>query len=624
MPRLPQVGTRAYNGFQFPSTFQATVSGIPIMDRSGRTVKYYQWTFIIEGTLVSEDLTFEGSPTPGVKIDVEMDSLRVILTTPAREFVFHDQGFGDLVVNKGFASTSLAPALSTSVALDADYGPKPKIRAWQPRGSNHAVFISWECTVTIPQNCLNPEFKNSLAEYNYNMSWSIDDRNTTIRTTNVIMEIPMTRRGATNRLTQTTIDKFRSSIDVPTINGPFKRASTFNMSDDKRTMTATITDTEIHSSNPYFPGMVKMEVNHTVSSSTDILIPISNTNWKNRISGRVEVALSTNKALGWTAIQHVINTRMGIAKRAIRKTRIARTEIGLQDFINPLGSLFAAAVSPGQAPVGDLIITGGLKLITALSITEELYGRGISFSVEYIVSTNLVDLLGVTGLFTPIPGDWTKWRASLDIVDYHRGFENMQQSLPDVIVDLCIKDRQEVPGFISPGPTLKDLPFASSPGPISKDDTWLTFYNRVTVTSEPNTIPLNPLSSSVADTTASIKQLETGAKGGRVPVEPTPSKSEVTIQKRAASTIELTMTGFATRVALQGPPPQITSIGGKVAVPSGTNKVKYDRKDTPTGIPIYTTTWQISYALDAVPRDLKPGDIKIGGGDPGKTIFTNL
>lgn len=620
MTRLPRVGTVAYNGFKFPAPFQSTVSGVPVFDSSGRTVKYYQWIFRVEGVLVSEDLTFAGSPQTGVKIDFEMDTLRVILTTPGREFVFFDQGFGDLVVNKGFASTSQASSASKSVALDAVFGPKPRFSSWQPRGSNHAVFINWECEIQIPQTCLDPVFRNTLAEYNYSTTWSIDQGSRTVRTTNVTMEIPMTRRNATSRLTPTSIDRFRNLVKVQTLASKlsgFHRSSNFTESEDKRIMRATIVDTEIPSSNPYFVGMVNMNVTHSVSNKNNTLVPDSNQLWTNTISGRVEVAPNFPKALGWIAIQNVIIQRMDVPfKRKFEKLIETKTSGPIGQFAESLGLISA------PTPVLSTQITTGLKLITALSLQEEVYGHGISFSIEYIIATTIENLVRDSGLFTTVPGSWTKWRASLDTIDPNRGYSGLQGENNDVIIDLCLEDSQPIRAFIFPSSEQTARPFVSSPGKINAEDTWITFENTVFKLLDTNAIELIPLHSSKTDADTTQRNLESQRTNGQVPFTSTSSKGAATVQSRADTQMKLRMMGKASRVGLKPIIPRIISVGGLPVTNVGNPVTLTRQRDTPMGVPLFTSRWSIDYRVSTV-RDLKPDDIKIVNIGPGeKTNFT--
>ena len=85
----------------------------------------------------------------------------------------------------------------------------------------------------------------------------------------------------------------------------------------------------------------------------------------------------------------------------------------------------------------------------------------------------------------------------------------------------------------------------------------------------------------------------------------------------------LVMTGFASRAAIQPPPPRIVSVGGKLPIVDGSSTVDYKKLDTPSGIPIFTTTWSIVYFIDEVP-DLQPQAIAVVGGDPNQPTVFNL
>ena len=212
------VGRVGYNGFLFPHIVQVKISGTPVEDAAGRTNKQIQWTISAEWTLVSEDGPVD-TVAEGGTIDDNVERLREILTTPGRELVVTDQGFGDnFVVNQGMVDSALSTLFTgTAPILDAAYGPKPTFEAWTPVGSNRASHINWSCVVTIPQCKRSPKHKDILSEWTYGVRWSINESRMTTRSISGAIEIPVTRKNATSREIQNTVDKFRESVDIPRV-----------------------------------------------------------------------------------------------------------------------------------------------------------------------------------------------------------------------------------------------------------------------------------------------------------------------------------------------------------------------------------------------------------------------
>ena len=228
-----------YGDYVFPAAVSLKFQVEPMMDSSGRHPKWWKHTFTIE-TVVSSVDGFSGSfmgSSNGLKTDdLNMSQIRRRLSLPGLRFEIFSKGVGQ---NQRFDQTGLSPtgepvprnyAVSTNQdpnissgtglgnpddngtllftvdgSTDLDFGPKPKLLLCEPMGDSRVMRIVWtvECslpvccvayntnTATRPTICLTPynannvagkDTLNTLTDFSYSMSWSVDEQGFTVRT----------------------------------------------------------------------------------------------------------------------------------------------------------------------------------------------------------------------------------------------------------------------------------------------------------------------------------------------------------------------------------------------------------------------------------------------------------
>src|SRR5688572_3289569 len=130
--------------------FHSRVQARPVYDDSRRTVKWVEYDIEAGGYVnASPDTT-----------DLDLEDMRVKLTTPGRLLRMTDRGFGSLVVNDG-------------TRQDALWGPLPTLLFWQPTGFAQTALVRWHATCAIPECPASAKYKG-LAAYNYEVSFDID------------------------------------------------------------------------------------------------------------------------------------------------------------------------------------------------------------------------------------------------------------------------------------------------------------------------------------------------------------------------------------------------------------------------------------------------------------------
>ena len=568
-------GKLAYNGFEFPLPVKVRMTAQVIPSSDGRTTKAVQHTLSVEGIFVAEDFTGGTDDT-----DSGLDTLRKRLTKPCRELIYYDRGYGTLVINKGVTDTPVSVTLEENIgdtrAIDIDYGPKPRIISWQPIAGRGACNVSWEVVTTIPE-CDNARYKG-IADHSFSINWSIDQNRMTTRTISGTMEIAATRTDLSQRIIdrEKSADYWRDFIDVPRLTD-YHRTDNYSLSPDRKTITYAITDVEIPSDNPFFPGMINVQATQRVSN-TDILLK----QWTCSISGSIEIAPGIPRHWLWFAIRHILNDRFSKAQ--------GKTEINGQ-----------------EVPVL-------IPRVLSLSISEDLYGRNASFSLTYSILSSLKHLFNSTGLFKSVEGTtWQRWSASIDNITGNRGWANQQHHAnDDIIVDLCSR---ETTGSLAYNPIATPAHRRSSL--INQQDcpppetSWVCYDNTYELEESESTyvaIPLHQSQQAVDNYINGILErvnnnpaYQPRGYNPNAGGASSSSQNPTVAGSRSVGKFGVKMKGLAIRVGHEIPIPYLHSIGGQRAIP---DKSKTSHKQVgvdSSGCAIYAASWVKTYYVQNRP-----------------------
>lgn len=501
-------GNVHYNGFDFPAPLSLKVRCVPNYDAAHATVKHRTYNVVLETILVADDFEAAayGGPVlaPGDPVDAALAVLRKKLTEPGKTLKLKNQGLGgDLTVN-------YANAIGR--------GPSPKMLAWEPMGGNCACRIVWECEFTVAE-CDPGILTNtsSLGEFSYTVDFSLTPDGLTQVTLAGLIEVNVHRMGEIGlawRQIDHTADQLREQINFfKAVN--VERRRQYRLSEDRRFLHFTITDTEIGSENPYFPGCVRMDVQQRLNSKGPTAYGVR---FDNGISGRIEVAPGFPKKLAWYAFVWVVKARY-------KK-------------FNP---------TPDENSAG----TKSPKILRHFDITEDIFGRGMSFSLAWDFVSDRETLLEQSGLWEPIPGSWNNWRSSLSQnVDAVYGPAGaMHRRTDDNLIDFCLYVPSQP--LVQPEPPLTRMgavpQIFSPPG---KDESWLQYTVRIHLVqggADGAVILSRPLGPSSKkhfgwlDFTPADNGGEVGDNAG--------SGNKVDLQHRADPVYFLKLTGTARRVA---------------------------------------------------------------------------
>jgi len=559
MPRLEGVGTVAYNGVTFPSPLRAKAEVRPIYDDAGRMVKYRAYTLTVEAIFVGEDFAAIGA---GGAIGPGMALLRQYLLEPGGTLTFTDQGLGHNL---------------TALNI-VDFGPKPRILTWEPIGSNRAARVVWSCEFTVVEYYGTGAYgEGKFGEFCWDAAWNIgeDGMQTRIVTGSADARVYRNGLNITN-----TADSLREEIKVPMLDG-FKRTQQFRLSPDKRTLFFTITDTEIPSNNPYFPGMIDMDIRHRVAG-----LVAAAAEWDVSLSGSITVAPGVEKREAWKAFVQIV--------RAIKEEQDKGKQVG-------------------SGEPSSILITDRLE------IEDEIFGRRISFFMNWKLLCNRETFLKASGLWKKMPGKWDTWRASLEDVVGPRGYAQLSHSArDDIIINFSVtgEPSRYRPRVRKPALRHEMGDLFKDPCP-PKESSWLAFRNRIYVLSGIDAIRNRELGG--AKQLPVLKANAFDNEGGKLINR---FRGHTVIQHRGGAAFDLEMRGYARRLCYPITKDDIPTIGPAVIFPGMKDLVPILEEIVPShkedrtigGHEVYRAAWRFqflvpqggtSYTVRNVPKKMK-------------------
>lgn len=238
---VPDIGTLKYNGCIFSPLFETKVTGNCIKDAANRTVKYMEYTIVVDGyvTLPEGDTTI--APTMATLYNLlTAQGGALVYTGKALDLVVNAQGGGGIGPN---AHIGLGPIVGANPNDDVAWGPVPELLEFQPLGSGNSAKIQWKVTVRLPSLAVSSTSNSlGLLQLNYETSVTYNEDGFSTISISGVMEIPMTRRPSqTTRTVFSTVDQFRNLLEKRILQGidlgKFRvTRRDFHVSRDKRTL----------------------------------------------------------------------------------------------------------------------------------------------------------------------------------------------------------------------------------------------------------------------------------------------------------------------------------------------------------------------------------------------------
>ena len=366
-------GVLQYGGFRFPNAIKARIAARPMDDSTSRFTKYVVHRVEIETVLYPG--VDEHSPSPffpasadsadGLNNADAMDGVRRVLSTRGLELIFDNKGYGGFLIN-----TSDQDVLA---------GPNPEILIWEPIGDNFAVRIVWGVEVTLSRCLLIGNLSSLLTEFSYSISWGIDLAGLTTRTISGHWEIVLNITGGS---VTNNADQKRDLIvfDIPT--GFARTQQNYTLNERRDRMDFSIVDTEYAADdqNRMPKGVVEINVKQTTRNDGSLV----HSRWNTTISGTITVAKGQPRHLAWIAFINIVDSRI---QRAKEKGNVPNDSQG-----NP------------ESYQGESVRANKVIILRSLSISEDIYGRSMTFSVVWTSFTSARTIIESAGFFTRIPG----------------------------------------------------------------------------------------------------------------------------------------------------------------------------------------------------------------------------
>jgi hypothetical protein len=625
----------------FPLT--ATVKSNPVMSSNGITIKYYTSEITVDMIVSVPDTFVDGNGVSSV--DSGMDTIKSRLLVRGLPLVFNYRGFG----------TSFF--IDTTQGNELLYGPIPKILDWQPLGTNKAVRLVWtvefrtsRCPVFPSPSSTNSEVRFQLLEFTEDISTSYGEEGELTVEVSGTIEVAGTW-NPTRRALQEFVRLFIAKTDLRM----FKRTVKVDYSRDLRTVNYTITDTEITSDNPYFPYMLRQEVDHSVSSEllgASWQSGIGFTTWANEMNGEFTVRPGEWKGWAWLAFALALYSRRSRAKQANNLDKFAKD---IEDRPEAENQNARKRITVSQVPL-------------SLKIKESLYSRKVNVSSSWVTRSNIADLFKATGMFSPVdakyvgidigrvpaPGQaanpegfgvqWALWKTSIagpggPQNTLGHGYRNVRLSNVDILFDPCSQENQVLASqnainqFYSPGILIAEpnrvVPESSygegalgsgkydgdkNSGTsyylrgLSPEESWITYKPSLHIIEQANsayipTVDLEDVQTRQAtsgELAATIKTADRIRFNGKVEVPQDRYEYDV-VQVRGKPLYKVRLTGYALRIGWPIPFPVIRAINNRPAYRIGTNHFHTSTVGVSDEVPVYLAMWSIDYGLKGTP-----------------------
>lgn len=616
MAELPDSGEVSYGGYRFPSHTETTaINVVPQYDAAGRTVVYNAIRISLRAILT------------GSAIDAATRAVTQVLTRPAMPLVYRGRGYG-LYVNVG-------------AVRDVRWGPKPVDATLKPLGGGNAALLTWTVEVNVP-DAPSARYTFFPMEFNYSLTFDIDEAGYTTRTYTAYVRIPLTRANGLSRTIDDSADRLLEQIVPPLVPGFRRIPPSRTLSEDKCRLDVTCQDVQMPPNVPP-PGAIDASASHTLTSTPGKLFE-----WTGTIEGTYEIARN-----GTATAAVARDSFFALCKDRIGQT-IQRVSSG------QTSELRTAGTGGGTKPV---------VIPVSFSMAEpEIYGRTKArFSLTYrVVQASLRDMLQASGMWRPTPDgrSWQAWAAPLEPVLNPRGHAGLVFTPnDDRIVDLL----QPVPPSLAllgqlnrRGRSAGTIPRDVFPEP-TPEGSWLEYTNAVYIETdsgvvEVRTLPTEPreaagdlYGSSAGRSAAAVAAAAAlGTITGTFPADVTanadfyfpPARKpdqqkrgglaqKQAPQRRARQGGRLYMVGRAVRVRYAIPEPTATRWGEATLTPA-------NRPDRGEGFwsavvgnalwPVVAARWRLSFLMDTVPAAAAPAlpNPLQGGGGADAAALPNL
>lgn len=529
------IGTVSYNGFTFPAIRSVKVEIAPHYDGANRARSYNVYTFTIEALLWNANEAAQSTA---------MDSLYVLLSTPGGALTISGCGLGTFAVS--------------GVNGDVIWGPKPRPFKLNPLGGFIAHELLYTIEVALPA-CSGTTDYTAPLEFNYEITYAINDRGITTRTVSGYVRIPQTYTAAFSNTVTRTADSLRSVIAarIGQLDG-FKRTQTYKESSDRNQLDFTIIDAQVDQDEPYPPGVVDADISFNVEN-----MDMGFRKWTATLSGSLETAAGYPVDWGWQVFYMLARSRRDFMVMQSRQVNGENSSV----------------------------------LPTKVRYSRKLYSRKSSFSITFQIVTTWTNIAYQSGLWDPLPGgNSAAWRTSLSALWGPRGLAGLNNPMPagDAIITLCNGgtgsfNSLQIGGASPTGQGGAQNAESLFSCQVTLQSSWLYFKNDVEAVRE------QEVSTQKAVQTFNLSAVPgTDVPGVRIGSEFTTGFHD-TIEAQSIPTDHLVMWGKSMRVDFQPTIPALAITG--VTLVELKRRVAINVLALIGSCPVYGATWEIHYRV---------------------------
>lgn len=601
------IAVTSYNGFVFPPALNNKVQVQVEYDETNRTVKYLTCTlevsFILTDPSNSILSTNDDLEHIAADMDVTIQSVLKRLTSPCQKLIFKAQGFGEFEVNGQAPNT----------VKDVDFGPKPQVVEWEPLGGGQAARVTWICVTKIPHCTRTPTGELLQFGYEYSVDW--DTSGFIIRNITGFAEWPLTRDAYDGDIhaKSTTVgaaDRHKRITEILLKLWPhhkdFQRTVHLEWSNNFKECKFTINEVELHTRSMFPPGVSNIRLSQNVVSS----LGENGGNflrWRLTYTGSIEAT----KAVKTESVHDAKKLAWFWLGKILQKKR--------QDFMTSIlnaanrGSSILKDLGVSVNKDGDQPIISGSEEYQALesiipelqtliypiyvSITDNMYGNEIDFTVAYMITCTTDLLQRSLGLFDPVKADglkrdsWVQYKIAVK----GDGLNDIFETGPNVIVDLChpLSSNEPSPGEQADPPEKKrkSEPITAVSEIDKSKGTWESYENKVSIHEIPSTVIGSKLQPESGNTVEQLflngqdltnKPVQTGATGDEQYVR---EDKKLSTYSPTPSKVLVRMRGYASRFGGPINAPVLLGVGSNIGYDPNTGKafLNYTGGDTPVG-----------------------------------------
>ncbi len=421
---LPDVGALSYNGCVFSPLFETKVSSNCVKDAANRTVKFMEYTIMVDGYVTGPDVGVPvGDNTK--KVVPTMANLYKLLTAQGGSLIYRGRAH-DIIANGGGAAQGLQGAkgpapvvVNMSRGDDVAWGPVPEMLEFQPLGGGNSAKIQWKVAVRLlPPAVAATEGSLGLLQLNYETVNSYGEDGFSSLSIKGTMEVPMTRRPAqVNRDVRYTVDSFRGLIEERILAGidigRFKvTRRDFTITRDKRTLEFNVqAEEKPYMDNP--PDCTMARGSYTVrpaKAGPGLAL------WLCTLRATYTVRANRPRSTAWRWFMLLLRLRMqqSLAAPIPDIANVNKFEFDIRKpstFIQGLRNVTAHVVQHGfnfknaiAAVKGTNAISKRVMLID-FSVDEGLYqdSKTVSFSASWRLACYFKDILIGSGVWKKLP-----------------------------------------------------------------------------------------------------------------------------------------------------------------------------------------------------------------------------